>query len=229
VLIHASEGRLDRGTRLLTCVHCRRADDSDAPLPLGMRGNVVVFGFVPCEWEVSRALIKMDPENNVCIQRVVFSLWPTGRDFSWFKGDVWRQRFATPKAALLHLQVAVNERSDPCLAYTRIHAEMVTHSRSSSVNDHSTHGRHVVWVQACFHATRHLVFTQHVISFSRNTSSRFHATRHLAHTGCALAWTSQQSRTWARTRRASLACAIPSSSSFCAKILCPSIRRACRR
>jgi hypothetical protein len=94
-----------------------RSGRPDVPLPVGMRGSVTLFDFVPCEWEISRALIKEELAENVLKSREypVFSLWPVGRDFSWFKGDAYKQRFPTPKAALLHLENKIRERFVLCM------------------------------------------------------------------------------------------------------------------
>ncbi len=97
-------------TNMFTNVwHC---SPSDVPLPVSMRGNVTLFDFVPCEWEITRALMREEQAEGVWKSREspVFSLWPVGRDYVWFKGDVFKQRFGSPKAALHHLEAKINER-----------------------------------------------------------------------------------------------------------------------
>jgi hypothetical protein len=78
----------------------------ETPLPVGMKGSVLVFGFVLCSWSVEfgREII-YDDEGHIAKQICgpMFSLHPVGPKFRWYITSKCRREFSHPRRCLEHL------------------------------------------------------------------------------------------------------------------------------
>ena len=88
--------------------------EKDVPLPVGMRGHVLLFGFALCEWEVSAGQIRVGAgdsgEGGKAVESPLFSIWPVGGDFKWFRQGGLRQRFASSRQALEHIACSLDDK-----------------------------------------------------------------------------------------------------------------------
>lgn len=87
--------------------------DGDTPLPVGMQGNVLVFGFVLCAWSVEfgRETIYND-QGKVEKQTVgpMFALHPAGPQFRWYTVNNLRKSFSHPRRCLEHLAQCLDDK-----------------------------------------------------------------------------------------------------------------------
>ena len=89
-------------------------DAGDTPLPVGMRGSVLVFGFVMCSWGIEfgrEALVdKEGNDSGYGPAGPTFALHPVGPQFRWYSVNKLRKSFAHPQRCLEHLAKELDDK-----------------------------------------------------------------------------------------------------------------------
>jgi hypothetical protein len=83
------------------------------PIPVGMQGTVLVFGFALCAWSVKFGReVFVDDYGNVEKQLTgpMFSLHPVGPEFRWYALSKLHKHFSHPKKALEHLAECLDDK-----------------------------------------------------------------------------------------------------------------------
>jgi hypothetical protein len=85
----------------------------DTPLPVGMQGNVLVFGFVLCSWSVEFGRETIYDDQGKVEKQIVgpmFSLHPAGPQFRWYTINKRRKSFSHPRRCLEHLAQCLDDK-----------------------------------------------------------------------------------------------------------------------
>ncbi|EKX32886.1 hypothetical protein GUITHDRAFT_156207 [Guillardia theta CCMP2712] len=99
----------DEGDMPVKDIVTEEKEEEDIPIPIGMKGNIFLFGCVPCKWETSFGVDNTGNEQHNPSPRVLFNLLPIGPDFKSVRMLLGANLHSNPATCLMNLALELDK------------------------------------------------------------------------------------------------------------------------